>query len=84
MILLLPLTFHQHFNKAQTCHTLCVFFLKQKFKKLCLFLAALCLRCCAWVFSRGGEWGLLSSFGVWAYHGGFSCGRAQALAHGLQ
>ena len=37
MILLLPLTFHQQFNKAQTWHTLCVFFLKQKFKKLYVY-----------------------------------------------
>ena len=26
---------------------------------ICLFLAALGLRCCAWAFSSGGEWGLL-------------------------
>ena len=92
MILLLPLTFHQHFNKAQTWHTLCVFFLKQKFKKLCLFLAALCLRCCMWAFSSGSEWGLLSNCGAWASPCSvLSCCTAQALglrgsvvlAHGL-
>ena len=47
---------------------------------LSLFLATLCLRCCAWVCSRGGGWGLVSSCCVWASHrSGFSRGRAQAL-----
>ena len=37
---------------------------------LSLFLAALCLCCCAWAFSSRGEWGLLSSCGVRASHRG--------------
>ena len=34
-------------------------FLFYKFIHFILFLAALGLRCCAWVFSSCGEWGLL-------------------------
>ena len=47
-----------------------------------LFVAVLGLRCCVWAFSRGGEWGLLSSCGTPASHcGGLwqsTCSRAQA------
>ena len=43
-----------------------------------LFLAALGLNC-AWAFSGCNEWGLLSSYSVWAsHHCGFSCCGAQA------
>jgi len=50
------------------------------FKNIYLFLVALGLHCCAWAFSSCGEWGLLSSFGAWAFHfGGFSCCRAWGL-----
>ena len=44
-----------------------------------LFVFVLGLCCCTWAFSSCGEWGLLSSCGVWASCcSGFSC-RAQAL-----
>ena len=47
-----------------------------------LFLAVLGLRCCAKPFSSCSNWGLLSSWAVWASHcGGFSCCRAWALGH---
>ena len=47
-----------------------------------LFLAELGLHSCKGFFSSYGEWGLLSSRGVWAsLCGGFSCCRAQALGH---
>ena len=47
-----------------------------------LFLAALGLRCCIWVFSRWGEQGLLSGCAVRASHcDGFSYCGAQALEH---
>ena len=36
--------------------------------------------CCTWTFSICGEWGLLSSCGVWASHcGSFSSCGAQTL-----
>ena len=45
-----------------------------------LFLAALGVRCCAWTFSSGGEWGLLSNCGAEASHSdGFSCCTPQGL-----
>ena len=77
MILLLPLTFHQHFNKAQTWHTLCVFFLnlflENHYLFIYLFLAALGLGCCLPAFSSCSEWGLLSNCGAQPSHyGGFS------------
>ena len=46
---------------------------------ICLFLAALGLRCCVQAFSGCSRWGLLPSCGVWTSHrGGFSCWGAQA------
>ena len=37
------------------------------------------------LFSSCGEWGLLPSWGAWAFHGGgLSCCRARALGTGLQ
>ena len=52
-------------------------FLKLK-KKFILALLGLC--CCMWALCSCGEWGLLSSCGVWASHNsGFSCCRAWAL-----
>ena len=51
------------------------------FKNIYLFLVALGLHCCARAFSSCGEWGLLSSFGAWAFHfGGFSCGAQASVA----
>ena len=48
------------------------------------FLAALGLCCCAWAFSSGREWGLLSSCGVGASHcSGSSCLGTRALEYGL-
>ena len=44
-----------------------------------LFLAALCLRCCAWAFSSCGEWGLL--FGV--VHGLLIAVASLVVEHGL-
>ena len=62
------------------------FFLRfgKKKKKVCLlihlFLAALGLCCCAWVFSSCGEQGQFHSCGSQASQcGGFSCCRGQAL-----
>ena len=47
---------------------------------MCVFLAALGLRCCTWAFSSWGRWGLLSSCNVRASHySGFSCCRAGGL-----
>ena len=44
--------------------------------KIYLFLGALSLRYCTWVSFSWGEWGLLSSCNVWAFH----CG-TWALGH---
>ena len=48
-----------------------------------LFLAALCLRCCAQALSSCSEQGLLFAAVAWASHsshcGGFSCCTARAL-----
>ena len=53
----------------------CVYFLNYLFIYI---LAVLGLCCFGWVFSRCGEWGLLSGWRNW---GGFSCCRAQAPGH---
>ena len=48
--------------------------------KFYLFLAMLVLHYCTWAFSSCREWGLLSSFSVWASHcSGFSCRGAWPL-----
>ena len=45
-------------------------------------MVAVSLCCCTQAFSSCGEWGLLSSWGVWASHcGDFSCCRTGALGH---
>ena len=49
--------------------------------RMCVFLAALGLRCCTWAFSSCGQRGLLFvAMRAWASHcGGFSCCGAWAL-----
>ena len=49
------------------------------FNFIYLFLAALCLRCCAWAFSSCGERGLLFVAVRGLFTGGFSCCGARAL-----
>ena len=48
------------------------------------FLVAVSLRCCLQALSSCRELGLLSIAVTAARGGGFSCGAAQALGHGLQ
>ena len=49
-----------------------------------LFLVVLALLCCIQAFSRCGEWGLLSSCGAQASHGGFASPVADSGGRGLQ
>ena len=58
----------------------CLFLLDLK-KFISLFLAVLDLCCCTGFFSSYSKRGLLSSCGVRASGGGFSCGGARALGH---